>query len=74
MKCGWCVPAAMLLHSGARPGYQHWTVHLQAACPWGAGGEKPVHPGHAWLPELQEMLWAQASGRGDGCSEKSHFP
>lgn len=25
-------------------------------------------------PERWEMLWAQASGRGDGCSEKSHFP
>lgn len=28
----------------------------------------------ACLPELREMLWAQAGGRGDGCSEKSHFP
>lgn len=26
------------------------------------------------VPERWEMLWAQASGRGDGCSEKSHFP
>lgn len=56
----------MLLHSGPHPGCQHWAPGCRSH--W---REEPAHPGCA---ERWEMLWAQAGGRGDGCSEKSHFP
>lgn len=68
MKCGWCVSEVMLLLSGPRPGHRPWAPGCRSR---GAGGRsRHTQP----VPERWEMLWAQASGREDGCSEKSHFP
>lgn len=44
--------------------------------PWGwrRGAGAPSAPSLCPAPELREMLRVRASGRGGGCSEKSHFP